>query len=327
MLYVIDGSGPSKEKEYDTEMAGSFCKKIASEHNKSNCLYYRGPETISDEINLDPTGEEIRSLLLQSIITPCAGSATDVKLSTPLRLATEASKVLVPLELRSLAYGLALAPFLRVKSQVDERAREIAPLLRALPPKERVFLAGYSRGGATAIRVAQLVPDRKIEAMYLFDAVDRDPLIDTSAIPTNVETVFHAIRDPNFANILLKKAIISYVVLCIDSHIKKGNILVDAATFLRELSAYDHARAYFGNTGTECASPGTHYISKTFPGTHGALGGVPWFNIQGDEEASKQVGEWMWSNFATSGLTTPDTPSNLTRPSTSTSPRTPHHRR
>jgi len=65
-------------------------------------------------------------------------------------------------------------------------------------PKAPVFLTGYSRRGAGVIAVAQrLAEDNvKVRAMVLFDAVDRALGIDTAEIPSNVERVVHARRDP-----------------------------------------------------------------------------------------------------------------------------------
>jgi thioesterase domain-containing protein len=65
-------------------------------------------------------------------------------------------------------------------------------------PKSKIFLIGYSRGGAAVVRVAQML-DRfeiPVEAMFLFDAVDRTiflPSVET--VPGNVRRCFHAMRN------------------------------------------------------------------------------------------------------------------------------------
>ncbi|MBK6849487.1 MAG: hypothetical protein IPG96_18835 [Proteobacteria bacterium] len=65
----------------------------------------------------------------------------------------------------------------------------------------RVVLAGYSRGGAVAIYVARRLEREtwarglKVACLALFDAVDRDPLMNAQQIPGNVEHAYHALRD------------------------------------------------------------------------------------------------------------------------------------
>jgi len=115
-----------------------------------------------------------------------------------------------------------------------------------------VFLTGYSRGGAAVIHAAKLLESDgiKIEAMFLFDAVERTVGgANTAKISSNVKYCYHALRDP------------------------KAN-----------------SRSYFSNTGKSLAKEthgsctprgdtlvggGTVYLEKKFFGTHGAIGGVP----------------------------------------------------
>lgn len=65
-------------------------------------------------------------------------------------------------------------------------------------PEKKVFLVGYSRGGAACIQAATWLNDLglQVDAMFLFDAVDRDVILDCSRIPGNVVKAYHAIRDP-----------------------------------------------------------------------------------------------------------------------------------
>jgi hypothetical protein len=62
-----------------------------------------------------------------------------------------------------------------------------------------VFLTGFSRGGASAIHACKVLAENKIsvDALFLFDAVDRAVGIDADEIPTNVRIVHHATRGPN----------------------------------------------------------------------------------------------------------------------------------
>jgi hypothetical protein len=62
---------------------------------------------------------------------------------------------------------------------------------------ERIYMTGYSRGAAIVINAAVLLRDQRIfvEAMFLFDAVDRSFELDADFIPSNVRNAYHAIRD------------------------------------------------------------------------------------------------------------------------------------
>lgn len=61
-----------------------------------------------------------------------------------------------------------------------------------------IYLAGYSRGGAIAISVANELEklDIKVVSLILFDAVDRSGLQGVDIVPNNVGECFHAMRDP-----------------------------------------------------------------------------------------------------------------------------------
>jgi hypothetical protein len=102
--------------------------------------------------------------------------------------------------------------------------------------KPRIFLSGYSRGGAAIISMAHKLKAKGIpvHAMLIFDAVDRSGLTDTDVIPDNVKMAFHALRDPAAGS-----------------------------------------RESFGNTGRK-HKPGVAYEEKFFFCTHGGVGGTPW---------------------------------------------------
>lgn len=72
----------------------------------------------------------------------------------------------------------------------------IAAATAALDKKCGIFLTGFSRGGASVIHAAQLLGERKIgvDALFLFDAVDRAIGVDSAIIPPTVKTVYHALR-------------------------------------------------------------------------------------------------------------------------------------
>jgi hypothetical protein len=65
-------------------------------------------------------------------------------------------------------------------------------------PRLRIFLVGHSRGGGIVIDVAHLLARHHVavEAMFLFDAVDRSTELEGGDIPANVRHCYHAMRDP-----------------------------------------------------------------------------------------------------------------------------------
>lgn len=65
-------------------------------------------------------------------------------------------------------------------------------------PRTKIYLVGHSRGGAILIDVANMLNRRHIpvEAMFLFDAVDRSSELTGGEIPSNVGFCYHAMRDP-----------------------------------------------------------------------------------------------------------------------------------
>lgn len=168
------------------------------------------------------------------------------------------------------------------------------------PDDTRIFLAGYSRGGAIVIRMAQLLQHNpyaggassplRIAFMALFDAVDREPLSDTSVIPGNVDIAYLARQD-------------------------------------YESSA---SRPYFYNWGltSDCGSsiepPGV-LRTQQFRATHAGMGGVPWtgdhplawdgsgdpryptsytpaITEAQDRAGSAAVHDWMWRKMRLHGM-------------------------
>jgi hypothetical protein len=63
----------------------------------------------------------------------------------------------------------------------------------------QIFMIGYSRGGGVVIEAASILnalnPDIKVEALFLFDAVSRDLLLNAEVIPANVNHCIFARRD------------------------------------------------------------------------------------------------------------------------------------
>jgi hypothetical protein len=129
---------------------------------------------------------------------------------------------------------------------LDEVARQVRSLYDSETAGDRapqVFLAGYSRGAAAMVHVAYLLQPMGIDvdALFLFDAVDRSidigdslPTGNVDVVPRNVYATYHARRHP-------------------------------AA----------HSRDSFSNTALRAEVADT-YHQAFFLTTHGGMGGTPW---------------------------------------------------
>jgi pimeloyl-ACP methyl ester carboxylesterase len=110
----------------------------------------------------------------------------------------------------------------------------------------RLILAGYSRGGAIAIRIARELGKHghKVHCLLLYDAVDMSLAIAAKQIPANVRYCFHAMRDPA-----------------------------------------SRSRTSWGNCGTEREAKDdkvTYFRWRRFMCTHGGMGGTPWSKADSD---------------------------------------------
>jgi hypothetical protein len=116
-----------------------------------------------------------------------------------------------------------------------DKAYTFVHLSVAAQPQARIFLTGYSRGGAGVIAVADRLSEDgvSVDGMILFDAVDRSLAINSTEIPRNVLRLVHARRNPQ-----------------------------------------TNSRHSFSNCGTVWHAP-TKTTQAFFWGNHGALGGVP----------------------------------------------------
>jgi pimeloyl-ACP methyl ester carboxylesterase len=143
---------------------------------------------------------------------------------------------------------------------------------RNKPSPGEVMLAGYSRGGCAAIIAARRLKDRGItvHSLFLFDAVDMQTsdMHLSQTIPDNVRMVAHVRSARN-------------VPFWIRNPVK--------------------SRFYFYNTGRYLAGSGS-YETKSFIGSHGAVGGVPWSDIKEDAGCVLAVAAWMNKRFQSRGL-------------------------
>jgi hypothetical protein len=178
---------------------------------------------------------------------------------------------------------------------------------------EKLFLAGHSRGGAAAIFAAQALKAHHVEidAMFLFDAVDRTVNFRSAqSIPGNVKMCFHAMRDAALAHYYSDAvaAAREKVAQCVglpagrrpgavesllDSLLAKSPAPGQCAQAIhaaRQVTEQDHKMKIvmrsttirtaeglsidFGNCGT--AAEGQCRLRKHhFLGSHGAIGGAP----------------------------------------------------
>ncbi len=122
----------------------------------------------------------------------------------------------------------------KLSKQVED-SEKIAKLMK----KPRIFLAGYSRGGAAVVEICRLLKEKDIpvHCLILYDAVGMTHTVSQRAIPSNVNYCFHAMRDA-----------------------KAGS---------RELFDVDLS-------GRTCESTHTILRKKEFMCTHGGMGGTLW---------------------------------------------------
>lgn len=153
---------------------------------------------------------------------------------------------------------------------IANRAADAAMTLsRAGAP---VLLAGYSRGGCSAILAAKRLKDVniRVNALFLFDAVDMQvsDLSSSQTIGDNVDFVAHArsARD---------------IMFWFQNPVR--------------------SRFYFYNTGRWLAGSGT-MEERSFTGSHGAVGGAPWSDITGDAACALAVASWMNPHLAAHGV-------------------------
>ena len=69
---------------------------------------------------------------------------------------------------------------------------------RKLAPREPVLLTGYSRGATGVVCIAKRLKNLniRVQALMLFDCVDRHIAVDAHSIPNNVDYLAHVMRDP-----------------------------------------------------------------------------------------------------------------------------------
>jgi hypothetical protein len=159
---------------------------------------------------------------------------------------------------------------------------------RTADPSVRIMLAGYSRGAATVMAVAELLSwdDIPVDSLFLFDAVARHILMTGRSISPNVQYCRHAMRsqDPKFVR--------KYETYLLDNKW--------TGAWASPLTS-NVTRPWFSSVGGERGAC-KNYEKKTFLGSHGALGGVGWKKVLEDVSAQNQVAVWMNAALGARGV-------------------------
>jgi len=212
MIVCVDGTGPSNSTEYYSQFRHSFVNRIKNTSNHIDRIYHRGPGDDFLDAGVSVFGG--RNQVAPSYV---ANEISEIR----RRLSDEQHR------LPSMAFFRTRRV---TRSQTEDRQYNL------LEERKKIFLTGYSRGGATVIDVARRLERQglQVEAMFLFDAVDQSAVLEGGAIPNNVRICYHAMRNP-----------------------------------------ITSSRESFGNCGTRATRP-RGLISRWFVTTHGGMGGVPW---------------------------------------------------
>src|SRR6266404_2319493 len=163
--------------------------------------------------------------------------------------------------------------------RVHERGERAATFLQDGRHRgaRRLMLAGYSRGGSAAIMSAEILQKQGIgvDALFLFDPVARHASEGGVVVPANVALLYIARRR-------LDPALVAKYDHTIGP--------------LWHAILHNPMRVFFGETAvTEAAS--VKATISTFPGSHGAIGGVGWKHVSEDTDCQKDVAAFMNSAF------------------------------
>lgn len=165
---------------------------------------------------------------------------------------------------------------------VLSRARAVRDWIvekRGRTPGADVMLMGYSRGASIVIMTAEYLDGLGIpvHSLWLFDAVARHVYSGGEVIPANVAYSRHAVRTDD------AEMIRRY----------EGSIGV----------GQNPMRPSFGHTGmTAVRTPNGDHQHRVFRGSHGALGGVGWGNVEEDPACQREIATWMNGCFRARGL-------------------------
>ena len=191
----------------------------------------------------------------------------------------------------------------------------------------KLFIAGYSRGGAAAMELAKMAayysPDPDdygiptetipIEAIFLLDPVSKDFLCSGGGITSNVKKTYVMYRDQNIWNYSPKLRTEDFA-----SYTDKGLAVGFNATGQNDPDRY--ARRFMSNAPVTMDSSNgrTQLISAGVisEGSHGAIGGLPWVERREDQQAvntaATTLNSWLSANGINAHVRDKSyTPSNL----------------
>ncbi|MBG6147824.1 hypothetical protein IWQ51_005979 [Labrenzia sp. EL_142] len=190
---------------------------------------------------------------------------------------------------------------------------------RAQNRKCRLFIAGYSRGGAAAMELAKICAYGKmdgdgqqsvhevvpIEALFLLDPVSKDVFCPGGGIPNNVRTSYVMYRDKTiweYSPELKTEDFASWV----------DKTLVVGFNNTMQFDPDRYARKFMNNASyTPAAGNGRTDMRKGVTiraASHGAVGGLPWVERREDEAAVNTAGSLLsgWLNEQRIGVTVKD---------------------
>jgi hypothetical protein len=250
-IVLVDGTGRWWNKDYEQDMAQSFCSQMAkSFHGKAE--YRRGPSDEGYRFN-DKAAEAVHLLVHASFPDAAA-----------------------------------------------------LPLVGA---RSRLFLAGYSRGAAIALQAAELLALRgiQVDGLFLFDPVERVPSrgsVCVKSIPQNVR--FSRIASRSLDPAIVAKyegtlVIKPYNLLPLAT--KSNARVLEKLPFVgKDPLLGNPIRPEFGTFIVNPCGIGDHQ-TKTFTGSHGALGGVGWADVKPeDKDCQEAVATWMNEAFRSLSL-------------------------
>jgi pimeloyl-ACP methyl ester carboxylesterase len=225
------------------------------------------------------------------------------------------------------------AVYMRVPSTINANTSGIAKDMLALIEGDLdsgmsgpIYLAGYSLGGAAALHTARLLKDKPVEAMFLFDAVDRTvDFAGTRAIPGNVRKCYHARRDLTLPTRYADDVQLLYFAECgipgavgrkFTSSDKLSRythdlIELDASWRPRMRASAALAGLHGGFMNCGIKGPRSRYEEAFFLCSHGAMGGsalfprsggVPDAILHADRVGMRRVNTWMSANLISEGV-------------------------
>lgn len=286
IMVILDGTGRLDNIQYAAEFQFSFCRQIQRRTSQSE--YFRGVP--GQDFSWDTPWDSLQALL------PTLSVSIDSQVSNHA---------------------------IRGVRQI----RQTGMFLNKLGAQDQfnIFIAAHSRGGAAAIMLANAFNSLKrpipIEAMFLFDAVNMTAERGIQDVPANVRNCYHAMRDPQLALDIEKE--LMQAIREMESHRRDlSNITVDQAKKFNDAKSKvelltdrldktrSNRRSLLYNWGNCATGPAdknkTNYVAKLFKGSHGAMGGTPWYRkpelFVDDEDCIRQVKQWMWSYLDEHGV-------------------------